>query len=157
MIYRIRIILDTKDDVLRDLEIKSNSSFEELHFAIVNAFNLKGNEMASFYLSDENWKQGAEITLESFGHEKVMKNCLLNSEITDLQTNFIYVYDFLELWTFFVEVVDESNESKFIDYPQTIFSTGKLPENAPDKIFIEDNKSHDNFEESFDDDPYNYY
>jgi len=101
MIYRIRIILDTKDDVLRDLEIKSNSSFEELHFAIVDAFNLKGNEMASFYLSDENWKQGAEITLESFGQEKVMKNCLLNSEINDLQTNFIYVYDFLELWTFF--------------------------------------------------------
>ena len=39
--------------------------------------------MASFYLSDENWKQGAEITLESFGQEKVMKNCLLNSEISD--------------------------------------------------------------------------
>jgi len=113
--------------------------------------------MASFYLSDENWKQGAEITLESFGQEKVMKNCLLNSEINDLQTNFIYVYDFLELWTFFVEVVDESNENKFIDYPQIIFSTGKVPESAPDKIFIEDNKNHDNFEESFDDDPYNYY
>jgi hypothetical protein len=41
MIYRIRIILDTKEDVLRDLEIKSNSSFEELHFAVVDAFNLK--------------------------------------------------------------------------------------------------------------------
>ena len=49
MIYSIRIILDSKDDVLRDLEIKSNSSFEELHFAIVDAFNLKGKEMASFY------------------------------------------------------------------------------------------------------------
>jgi hypothetical protein len=86
-----------------------------------------------------------------------MKNCLLSSEINNLQTNFIYVYDFLELWTFFVEVVDESNENKFIDYPQIIFSTGKVPESAPDKIFIEDNKNHDNFEESFDDDPYNYY
>ena len=74
MIYRIRIILDTKDDVLRDVEIKSNSSFEELHFAIVDAFNLKGNEMASFYLSDENWKKGEEITLESFGEDKVMKD-----------------------------------------------------------------------------------
>ena len=51
MIYRIRIILDTKDDVLRDLEIKSNSSFEELHFAIVDAFNLKGNEMKQFFRS----------------------------------------------------------------------------------------------------------
>ena len=71
MIYRIRIILDIKDDVLRDLEIKSNSSFEDLHYAIVKAFNLDGNEMASFYLSDENWKQGEEITLESFGQKKL--------------------------------------------------------------------------------------
>ena len=157
MIYRIRIILDIKDDVLRDLEIKSNSSFEDLHYAIVKAFNLDGNEMASFYLSDENWKQGEEITLESFGQEKVMKNCILNSEISDFQTNFIYVYDFLKLWTFFVEVVDESKEIASASYPQTIFTIGSIPKNAPEKIFIEDNSDFGNFDESNDEDPLDYY
>mgnify|MGYP000085453266 CR=1 FL=1 len=157
MIYRIRIILDIKDDVLRDLEIKSNSSFEDLHYAIVKAFNLDGNEMASFYLSDENWKQGEEITLESFGQEKVMKNCILNSEISDFQTNFIYVYDFLKLWTFFVEVVDESKEIASASYPQTIFTIGSIPKNAPEKIFIEDNSDFGDFDESNDEDPLDYY
>ena len=157
MIYRIRIILDIKDDVLRDLEIKSNSSFEDLHYAIVKAFNLDGNEMASFYLSDENWKQGEEITLESFGQEKVMKNCILNSEISDFQTNFIYVYDFLKLWTFFIEVVDESKEIASASYPQTIFSIGSIPKNAPEKIFIEDNSDFGDFDESNDEDPLDYY
>jgi len=157
MIYRIRIILDIKDDVLRDLEIKSNSSFEDLHYAIVKAFNLDGNEMASFYLSDENWKQGEEITLESFGQEKVMKNCILNSEISDFQTNFIYVYDFLKLWTFFIEVVDESKEIASASYPQTIFTIGSIPKNAPEKIFIEDNSDFGDFDESNDEDPLDYY
>ena len=30
--------------------------------------------MASFYLSDSEWKQGEELTFESFGQEKVMKD-----------------------------------------------------------------------------------
>ena len=29
-----------------------DNTFEDLHFAIINAFGFKDNEMASFYLSD---------------------------------------------------------------------------------------------------------
>ncbi|MBT4232373.1 MAG: hypothetical protein HOD78_05695, partial [Flavobacteriaceae bacterium] len=100
MIYRLRIILDTKQDVLRDIEIESDNTFEDLHFAIINAFGFKDNEMASFYLSDTEWKQGEEITLESFGEERVMKDNVLETIINLDQQNFIYVYDFLILWTF---------------------------------------------------------
>ena len=57
MIFRIRIILDSKEDVIRDIEILANNTFEDLHKAIINCFDFKGNEMASFYLSDDNWKQ----------------------------------------------------------------------------------------------------
>ena len=46
MIYRLRIILDTEKDVIRDIEIKSINTFEDLHFAIINAFSFEGNEMA---------------------------------------------------------------------------------------------------------------
>ena len=121
MIYRLRIILDSEEDVVRDLEIKSDSSFEDLHFAIINSFNFNGNEMASFYLSDDNWSQGEEITLESFGDEKVMKFTSLNSIIKDSQLNFIYVYDFLKLWTFFVEVVEICEKINPLFTPKLFF------------------------------------
>ena len=157
MIYRLRIILDTKEDVLRDIEIKYVNNFEDLHFAIIKAFEFEGNEMASFYLSDSEWKQGEELTFESFGQEKVMKDHVLNTIINEVQKNFIYVYDFLSLWTFFVEVVETNNENNSIDYPQTIFSIGDMPKKAPEKLFIEDTNDEyleDNFEE---DDPYQFY
>ena len=157
MIYRLRIILDSEEDVISDLEIKSDSSFEDLHFAIVNSFNFNGNEMASFYLSDDNWTQGEEITLESFGDEKVMKFIGLNSIIKDSQLNFIYVYDFLKLWTFFVEVVEICEENKSFIYPQTIFSIGKIPKSAPDKIFVEDKTDSDDSDDYDEEDLYNYY
>ena len=38
MIYRFRIILDVKEDVLRDIEIDENATFEDLHHAITQAF-----------------------------------------------------------------------------------------------------------------------
>ena len=47
MIYRIRVILDYKDDVIRDIEIEDNRTFEDLHYTIINYFNLNGKEMAS--------------------------------------------------------------------------------------------------------------
>ena len=157
MIYRLRIILDTKQDVLRDIEIKSVNTFEDLHFAIINAFGFKDNEMASFYLSDTEWKQGEEITLESFGEERVMKDNVLETIINLDQQNFIYVYDFLILWTFFVEVIETNEENDSTNYPQTIFSIGDIPKEAPEKLFIDDKNDEyleDNFEEE---DPYQFY
>ena len=157
MIYRLRIILDTKIDVIRDIEIKSINTFEDLHFAIVKAFSFEGNEMASFYLSDPEWKQGEELTFESFGHEKVMKEHVLNTIINNDQKNFIYVYDFLKLWTFFIEVVETNDENSYSHYPQTIFSIGDTPIKAPEKLFVEDKSDkylEDDFEEE---DPYQFY
>jgi hypothetical protein len=157
MIYRLRIILDSEEDVIRDIEIKSDSSFEDLHFAIINSFNFIGNEMASFYLSDINWSQGEEITLESFTDEKIMKNTNLDSIISDTQLNFIYVYDFLKLWTFFIEVIETCDDNKNSIYPQTIFSIGMIPKNAPEKRFEEDKVESDNIDYHEDEDLNNYY
>ena len=63
MIYRLRVILDVREDVFRDIEIQGADTLEDLHNAIVQAFSLEGQEMASFYLSDEEWNQGEEISL----------------------------------------------------------------------------------------------
>ena len=157
MMYRLRIILDTKQDVLRDIEIESDNTFEDLHFAIINAFGFKDNEMASFYLSDTEWKQGEEITLESFGEERVMKDNVLETIINLDQQNFIYVYDFLILWTFFVEVIETNEENDSTNYPQTIFSIGIIPKKAPEKLFIEDKSDEFEKDELDDVDPYQFY
>ena len=63
MIYKLRIILDTEEDVIREIVINESDSLEDLHNATVNAFGFDGNEMASYYMTDDNWNQGAEIPL----------------------------------------------------------------------------------------------
>lgn len=57
MIYKFRVILDAEEDVIRDIAIESGDSLEDLHNTITQAFGFAGNEMASFYTSDDEWNQ----------------------------------------------------------------------------------------------------
>ena len=156
MIYRIRIILDCDGEVFRDIEIRENSSFEDLHLSIINYFNFNGGEMASFYISDDSWKQGEEIMLENFtgnNYQMVMKTTKLNSVIDESNNKFIYIYDFLKLWTFYVEVFEIKEEKGGSEYPKNIFSNGNLPDHPPEKKFVSDRKTN----EIFDDDDSDLY
>jgi|TARA_B100000902_G_scaffold6788_1_gene8779 hypothetical protein len=138
MIYRIRIILDYKEDIIRDIEIEDNSTFEDLHYTIINYFNLDGKELAAFYISNDNWEQGEEIVLDGFNENNqiLMNKTNLKTIINKNQKKFIYVYDFLKLWTFFVEIFEISEGKKNSVYPKNIFSNGDLPSEAPEKQFI---------------------
>ena len=62
---------------------KSMSQFpEELHNSIIKSFGFLGNEMASFYKTDNDWKQGDELPLNDFGPETPsMKNEKLSNYI----------------------------------------------------------------------------
>ena len=135
MIYRIRIILDVTEDVLRDIEIEEEATLEDLHRCIIQSFGFLGNEMASFYKSDEQWTQGEELPLESMNEEPSKNEEPLNKIFTLSQPHLIYIYDFLNLWTFFVELKEIGEKISGMSYPNLIHSEGEVPEEAPEKIF----------------------
>ena len=58
MVYRFRVVLDTVEDVFRDIEILKTNSLEDLHNVITQSFGFDGTEMASFYVSDDELSQG---------------------------------------------------------------------------------------------------
>lgn len=145
MIYRFRVILDTKDDVFRDIEINESSTLEELHNSIIKSFGFLGNEMASFYKTDNEWTQGDELPLNDFGPENpTMKDEELKTHINSENNKLLYVYDFLNLWTFFIELIEIGEIKKGTTYPNLINSVGEVPEEAPEKKFNNaQNKSND--------------
>ena len=66
-IFKFRIILDTEEDIIRDIEIQDDCSFINLHECIQQSFGFSGVEMASFYRSDEFWEKGEELPLVDMG------------------------------------------------------------------------------------------
>lgn len=149
--YKVRIILDTQKDVIRTILFDEVESLETLHFTIAKAFNFDGKEMASFYKTDEEWNQGEEIPLfdMSEGDEGIcMNNSFLYETLPNVNDKLIYVYDFLKMWTFYVEIIDKSDET--IAESKVILNVGEIPTEAPEKEFKADlitNEFGDDFNE----------
>lgn len=138
MIFRIRIILDVEADVLRDIEIEAKCTLKNLHEAITKSFGFLGNELASFYESDKDWKQGKELPLFSIDDNATMENVKLDQIFIGSQKRLIYVYDFLNMWTFYVELKESGEIIPGVNYPNLIHSQGDVPENPPEKKFQTD-------------------
>lgn len=142
MIYKIRVILDAEEDVFRDLEVDEAVTLEELHNIISQSFGFLGNEMASFYTTDENWNQEDEIPLFDMRDEEEgiapMRDTPLNEVLNEQTPKLLYVYDFLNMWTFFVEIADITEKEGGRNYPNLIFSFGELPDSPPEKHFEAD-------------------
>jgi hypothetical protein len=136
--YKIRVILDTKEDIIRTILVDDHLNLETLHFTIAKSFDFGGSEMASFYRTDDEWNEGEEIPLFNMseaGEGIYMKNCLIKNTIPTSGDKLIYVYDFLSMWTFLIELMDTAEHQSGTSYPSLIYSHGMLPEDAPDKQF----------------------
>ena len=157
MIYRFRVILDndTEEDIFRDLEIRESDTLEDLHNIVTQSFGFDGAEMASFYISNDSWEQGEEISLFDLSEGNTPTRSMAGTTISDvvheMQTKLIYVYDFLSMWTFFVELAEIFDEAEGLDYPNLMFVHGQIPGDAPEKLFeAEDEDNFDEFEDDID-------
>ena len=158
--YKIRIILDTKEDVIRTITVNNAITLEELHSLIATSFGFNGQEMASFYRSTPNWEQGEELPLLDMGTgEAPQGEAAIGSIFAEDQHHLIYVYDFMALWTFFVEVIEVVEPAPGMTYPHLVFAEGEVPEEAPEKSFEGqgETESDDDSDIDYDDDLDSYY
>jgi hypothetical protein len=159
MIYRFRVILDndTDEDIFRDLEIRETDTLEDLHNIITQSFGFDGTEMASFYISNDSWEQGEEISLFDLSEDtsaRLMNETTINDVVYEMQPKLIYVYDFFSMWTFYVELAEIVDETEGHDYPNLMFVKGQVPDTAPEKSFEAEDDDFDEFEDSIDVDDY---
>lgn len=142
MIYRFRVILDTEEDVFRDIEIEQEATLEQFHNVITQSFGFDGTEMASFYISDNQWNQGEEISLFDMSEGNQPVRLMSKTTLIDIShkasPRLLYIYDFLNMWTFLVELAEIAEYENGRKYPNIMFTHGQLPDNAPDKEFKAD-------------------
>lgn len=156
--FKFRVLIDTleEDNAFRDISVDSSDSFESFHKAITLAFDFKGDQMASFYLSNEEWDKGQEIGLMDMTGENQdfiqMSNTKIREKVDQLNQKLLYVYDFLSMWCFFIELV-EINELAFSkSYPTVELEFGKAPPEDSKQIEMIDVSELDFDEEK--NDPY---
>ncbi|TNE71078.1 MAG: hypothetical protein EP333_09625 [Bacteroidetes bacterium] len=169
---KFRVLLDsTTHEIFRDILIDENSSFETFYKAILDAYQFSDDQMASFYMSNENWDRGYEISLfdMAFGEDPdqimpgVMNTCILADYMNEPDQKIILVHDFIRMWIFLIELI--GIEETKLDHPKVVLSVGNAPsessrsgeeddlrfETDSDEEFEEDEFGFDDFEEGYED------
>ena len=148
----IRIHLEHKDDVIRDIAISSEKTIEYLHFEIIDALKLDKNEMASFYMTNDEFELLQEIPL--FKIDDKENSMLGMNEITvgavfqEVNSQLLYVYDFLKMWRFSITFIEHSENETTEN--SCVKSIGEMPKDAPE-IQFEAKREFDPFDTAFED------
>jgi hypothetical protein len=132
-LYRFRITFEDYDDVTREIDVKSNQTFEDLHRAIHQSTGYNSEYPSSFYISNDQWTKGEEITY--LPNQKrvdrglaLMNKVKMLSYIDDPHQKFYYTFNFDRPFDFHVELMKIIlDEAPGITYPAVIKSTGEAP------------------------------
>jgi hypothetical protein len=150
-VYRFRLLYEDQEDFLRDFDILSSQTFADFHNLIKQSVELPGNELASFFVCDRNWRKKREITLINMHNEASeeedyeerrgpkparipiteMDKVRIKDIIDDPHQRLLYEYDFLNPRVFFIELTRILEAGNKDQYPMCVKSTGKLTINTP--------------------------
>ena len=132
-ILKFRVYFEEDESVYRDVVIRHSQSFQDLHAAILKAYEFDNKHKATFFRSNDHWLRGREISLEKYDKEYkapplIMNETTIGSEIRDTNQRFLYVYDFNRNWNFLLELINVSKEENpKISYPSTVRTEGIAP------------------------------
>jgi hypothetical protein len=132
-LYRFRVTFEDYDDVMREIDVKSNQTFEDLHRAIHKSTGYNPEYASSFYISNDQWIKGEEITY--LPNQKridrgvsLMEKVKLLSFIDDPHQKFYYTFNFDRPFDFHVELMKIIlDEAPGVVYPAVTKSVGEAP------------------------------
>lgn len=132
-LYRFKVSFEDYDDVTREIDVKSNQTFEDLHRAIHQSTGYNPEYSSSFYISNDQWTKGEEITY--MPNQKridrgiaLMDKVKLSSFIDDPHQKFYYTFNFDRPYDFHVELMKILlDENPNVTYPFIVKSTGEAP------------------------------
>ena len=132
-IYRFKVSFEDFDEVVREIDIKSSQTFEDLHKAIHQSTGYNPEKSSSFYISTDHWIKGDEIAYLP-NQRKVdrgvalMENSKLSSFIEDPHQKFYYIYNFDRPFDFHVELIKIILQADpNLQYPAIIKKIGEAP------------------------------
>lgn len=131
MIIKFLILSDEVDDFRREIAIDSEATFLDLNNAILDSVGFAHTELTSFFLCNEDWRKGQEITLmemdtASDEDSYVMDKTRLEEFIEDERQRLVLEFDLMSERYFFIEVMDIV-PGKCLSKPEILSSEGLPP------------------------------
>lgn len=135
MIYKFRMISSDERAFMRDYEIQADALFVDFHKLIQSDLHFDEGQLASFFITDDHWNKGIELTLIDMGaaHAMPMDTVRLSDMLKCRTDRLLYVYDIFADQHLFIELIDIHEPQPHINYPRCSAAVGDAPEQqSPD-------------------------
>ncbi len=133
MLYRIKFISEEVDGFLREIKIDSDANFLDLNAVILKSCGYSDDQMTSFYVCDEDWERGRQITREDTTDPDcededpfLMSATPLADFIDDEGQRFEFVFDPFTERSFFLQV-KEVIPGEHLAEAEIVRSKGEAP------------------------------
>lgn len=131
-IYRFRISFEDYDEVIREIDIKSNQTFKDLHEFFLGNIKYDEEKSSSFYVSNDQWLKNEELAFlpnqrKVANGVALMENSKLFKFIDDPHQKFYYIYNFEKPYEFHVELIKILDNNPALTLPSLFKSVGEAP------------------------------
>ena len=128
MVYKFVVLSDEDESFVREFEFLDSHTLMDFHTQIQDELEFDKSQMASFFMATDNWEKEEEFTLFDMGTgSSTMEIAVLEDIIFRKNQKLIYVFDFFNDRSLFVEYTGEVKEIGGREYPSCINSKGVPP------------------------------
>ncbi len=132
MVYKIKFISEEVDGFIREIKIDSDSTFLDLSNAVLQSCGYPDDQLTSFYVCNDEWERGHQITREDMTDSEededlfLMSDTPLSDFIDDEGQRFEYIFDPFSERSFFLQV-KEVITGEHLTAPEVVRSKGDAP------------------------------
>ncbi len=128
MVYKFVVLSDEDESFVREFEFLDSHALMDFHTMIQEELEFDKSQMASFFLSTDNWEKEEEFTLFDMGTgSSTMEDAILEDIIFRKNQKLLYVFDFFNDRALFIEYTGEAKEIEGREYPSCTNSKGVPP------------------------------
>ncbi len=151
MVYKFVVLSDEDESFVREFEFLDTHTLLDFHNLIQDELEFDKSQMASFFMTTDNWEKEEEFTLFDMGTgSSTMEVAVLEDIIFRKNQKLLYVFDFFNERGLFVEYTGEAKEIDGREYPSCTNSKGVPPKQV---VFVGNSrKLYNNIVVSVDDD-----
>ncbi|MBN1133308.1 MAG: hypothetical protein JXR52_02880 [Bacteroidales bacterium] len=115
-----------------DILIDESDTFLDFHTVLQKNLNYDPTQLASFFITNENWEKLREITLIDMQEEddqlsETMENALLGNNIYEKNQRLLYIFDFFSERAFFIELMNTFDRKSLNPTPLVTSLSGTPP------------------------------
>jgi hypothetical protein len=128
MVYKFVVLSDEDESFVREFEFLDSHTLLDFHNLIQDELEFDKSQMASFFMATDNWEKEEEFTLFDMGTgSSTMDVAVLEDIIFRKNQKLLYVFDFFNERSLFVEYTGEVKEIDGREYPSCTNSKGIPP------------------------------